>query len=187
MISRRVGEIVARLDDPSVPVRSAAQALGALAPILKLLYQWNQEPSLAEMKRPTGAINLELIATPPEELARMHREKLARENGSFATEHNDKGDGTLSAQRKQPPVARDDQLPPKKEAPTSPAKQPVSPIWEATLQRAEKAAPEQEAPIQGNLSVGPGPLSPEERRKQELEKLARLRAEWRGRPFSSSI
>jgi hypothetical protein len=34
-ISRRVREIVARLEDPSVPVRSAAQAL---APILRLVY-----------------------------------------------------------------------------------------------------------------------------------------------------
>jgi hypothetical protein len=49
-ISRRVGEIVARLDDPSVPVRSAAQGLGALAPILKLLYHWHEEPGLERMK-----------------------------------------------------------------------------------------------------------------------------------------
>jgi hypothetical protein len=39
-ISRRVREIVARLEDPSVPVRSAAQALAALAPILRLVYGW---------------------------------------------------------------------------------------------------------------------------------------------------
>jgi hypothetical protein len=34
---------------------------------------------------------------------------------------------------------------------------------------------------EGNpLSVGSPPLSPEERRKQQLEEIARLRAEWRG-------
>jgi len=49
-ISRRVREIVARLEDPSVPVRSAAQALGSLAPILRLVYRWGGEPDLQRMK-----------------------------------------------------------------------------------------------------------------------------------------
>ena len=70
-ISRRVMEIVARLEDASVPVRSAAQALGSLAPILRLLYGWSNEPEIQSMKLarkggddvPTAAINLALINT----------------------------------------------------------------------------------------------------------------------------
>ena len=41
-------------------------------------------------------INLELINTPPEKLAEMHREKLARESGFRETVYKDQGDGTLS-------------------------------------------------------------------------------------------
>ena len=233
MISRRVGEIVARLDDPSVPVRSAAQALGALAPILKLLYQWNQEPSLAEMKRPMGAINPELINTPPEELGRMHRKKLeqldhaidpefiattpkqlrlmherkmasSRREGSFETVQEDHRDGTLLEQRKGPPPSGAAHPLPQKEAPTSStstssvqasqsqsSSPPRRPIWEATLQRGEKAAPKPQDPFQGNppsattpsVQFGSPPLSPEERRKQQLEELAQQRAEWRGQSW----
>lgn len=45
-VSRRVVEILSRLADPCVPVRSAAQALGALAPILRLVYGWGREPDV---------------------------------------------------------------------------------------------------------------------------------------------
>jgi len=79
-VSRLVAEILSRLD-ASVPVRSAAQALGALAPIFRLLYGWGREPDLQRMARavtsyaegeptetPTGAVNLALINTTPEQL-----------------------------------------------------------------------------------------------------------------------
>jgi hypothetical protein len=48
-VSRRVTEILSRLDS-SVPVRSAAQALGALAPIFRLLYGWGREPDVQRME-----------------------------------------------------------------------------------------------------------------------------------------
>jgi hypothetical protein len=181
-ISRRVGEIVARLEDPSVPVRSAAQGLGALTPILKLLYRWHEEPSLEEMKHAESPlhnmVNLELINTPPEKLRELAEAKLARQNGSQQTVRKGRGDGPPSEQHEGPP---DGQATQKKEAPTQPG-------WEATLQRAEKAAPKPQTLIQGNppsaatpnVQFGSPPLSPEERRKRQLEELARLRAEWRG-------
>ena len=89
-ISRRVKEIVARLEDATIPVRSAAQALGSLAPILRLVYRWGNEPNLQRMKRavtsyaeddmpedftPTAAVNLALIATTPDQLAAMAKGK----------------------------------------------------------------------------------------------------------------
>ena len=80
-VSRRVTEILSRLDS-SVPVRTAAQALGSLAPILRLLYGWGREPEIQSMKLahnggddvPTAAVNLALIATTPEQLAALRAE-----------------------------------------------------------------------------------------------------------------
>lgn len=81
-ISRRVIDILSRLD-ASVPVRSAAQALGSLAPILRLVYGWDREPDLQRMERaktsyadllaeaPNKAVNLALSAPPPNSSARL--------------------------------------------------------------------------------------------------------------------
>jgi len=44
MVSRVVSGLISRLEDPTIPPRSAAQALGALAPIFRLLYRWRDEP-----------------------------------------------------------------------------------------------------------------------------------------------
>jgi hypothetical protein len=121
-ISRRVGEIVARLEDPSVPVRSAAQGLGALTPILKLLYRWHEEPSLEEMKHADhplhNMINLELINTPPEKLRELAEAKRSTQNGSRETVHNGQGDGTLAKQAEGPRAGGDGQAGHKKEDPT---------------------------------------------------------------------
>jgi hypothetical protein len=129
-ISRRVREIVERLADPTIPVRSAAQALGTLAPILRLLYRWDCEPDLQGMKRavtscyeadipeelpPTGAVNLRLIATTPEQLAAM-----AKEKGVFATECNGQGVGPCVIAPEQPPAAIHGPPIPEKEAPKPP-------------------------------------------------------------------
>jgi hypothetical protein len=64
-ISRRLGGGRRKVEEANVPVGSPARRLGALAPMLRLLYQWSPEPSPGEMKRPQGVINLELISTPP--------------------------------------------------------------------------------------------------------------------------
>jgi hypothetical protein len=193
VISRRVGEIVARLDDPSVPVRSAAQALGALASILKLLYRWDQEPSLVEMKRPwSQAINLELIKIGPEELERRAKAKEALETqrtSTGVTEHNGQVDGAHWAQREQPPGAGNGQLTPKKEAPSFLAKQPTqrpvqgNPPSPSTPQTDPGASQNALKPSvqQASVEAVSPTLSPEERRRLELEELARLRAEWRRR------
>jgi hypothetical protein len=135
-ISRRVREIVARLEDPSVPVRSAAAALGSLAPILRLVYRWGDEPGLQRMKRavssyseddmleefpPTGAVNLALINTTPEQLAAMAKAKgeFNRDNqdGACASECNGQGVGPSVIAPEQPPAATHGRPIPKKEAP----------------------------------------------------------------------
>jgi hypothetical protein len=124
-ISRRVREIAARLEDPSVPVRSAAQALGALAPILRLVYGWDREPNFQRMKRavtsyaeddvsedfpPTGAVNLRLINTTPEQLAALAKAKFNRDNQDVAsaTECNEQGTGPFVVSPEQSPAATRD-------------------------------------------------------------------------------
>lgn len=96
-VSRRVSEILARLEDPNIPVRSAAQALGALAPIIRLVHRWHEEPSLEGMER-RGAINLALIATSPEELRRLGEAKYGRQEGDSDQEgKNGQGNDKLGA------------------------------------------------------------------------------------------
>ena len=136
-ISRRVREIAARLEDSSVPVRSAAQALGSLAPILRLLYGWGREPDLQRMARavtsyaegepaepPTGAVNLALINTTPEQLAALAEAKFNRDgrDGASATECNGQGVGPSAIEPEQPPPAIHGSPIPKKEAPKPPLK-----------------------------------------------------------------
>jgi hypothetical protein len=163
MISRRVTEILTRLEDPSVPPRSAAQALGALAPIFRLVYRWDEAPDVGAMQRArSGAINLELLAVPPEAL----KAPAPARKSSRATEHNDKTDGTLSIQGEHPKGAGDGQVTPQKEAPTFPA-----------------ADPGQGNPPPGvadpPLEPPPAPGSPEWHRLR-LTQLDRARAAWRG-------
>jgi len=120
VISRKVGEILQRLD-PSVPPRSAAQAIGALAPIFRLLYKWQDEPSEADLKAakgPNHAINIALIQTAPEELRMMGPH---REDASLQTEQKDQLDGTrLIEDAPIPAPAGDGDHLPKKEAPNAP-------------------------------------------------------------------
>ena len=77
-VSQRVSELLARLQDPSIPVRAAAQALNALAPVIKLVHGWHKEADIEGMK---GAINLALIATTPEQLRALGGPKGKGEGG----------------------------------------------------------------------------------------------------------
>ena len=49
MISRLVIRLLCRLEDQTVPPRSAAQALGSLAPIFRLIYGFGREPDMQGM------------------------------------------------------------------------------------------------------------------------------------------
>jgi len=133
-VSRLVAEILSRLD-ASVPVRSAAQALGALAPIFRLLYGWGREPDLQRMARavtsyaegeptetPTGAVNLALFNTTPEQLAALARAKFDRDEqpDTSATECNGQVAGPSVVRPEQPPTANHGPPIPKKEAPKPP-------------------------------------------------------------------
>jgi len=128
------------LGAPGVPVICwALAALGSLAPILRLVYRWDGEPDLQRMKRagtsyydddmpedfpPTGAVNLRLIATSPEQLAAM-----AEAKGKFnrddpedvsARECNGQGVGPSVEEPEQPPAATHGRPTPEKEAPKPP-------------------------------------------------------------------
>jgi len=68
-VSRRVGEILDSMEGLSVPEK--ARTLSALAPVIKLLHRWHEEPDLEEMERARGAINLKLIDTSAEQLKKL--------------------------------------------------------------------------------------------------------------------
>jgi hypothetical protein len=138
---------------------------------------------------PTGAVNLALINTTPEQLAAM-----AKAKGVFATECNGQGMGPSALTPEQPPAATHGPPFPKKEALHLPIEQPVQPRWDTDLQQAEKAnrgdppCPEasqnalkhsvQQASVQ---EPPPTPGSPAWH-KLRIEELDRLRAEWRRGP-----
>jgi hypothetical protein len=179
-LSELVVQTAEDLRSDGVRPKDRALALASLRAVCDRLYGWDKEPNVAELERAKGyAINLKLIATPPEKLTEMHREKLAREGGSSETVHKDLDDGPLSTPHKES-LAAEGGLP----GPTSSSEQPglpPRPRWEQILRRVQQTN-------QGNPPLaatpppqsGSPPLSPQERRKQELEYLARLRAEWRG-------
>jgi hypothetical protein len=86
MISRRVSEILARLQDPEVSVRAASAALGSLVPVLKLIYGMDREPNLEEMKHAESpladAIDPDFISKSPRELRLEALVKQLREGKS---------------------------------------------------------------------------------------------------------
>jgi hypothetical protein len=181
-VSRRVTEILSRLDS-SVPVRSAAQALGSLAPIFRLLYRWSNEAEIQSMKLarkggddiPTAAVNLRLIATTPEELAAMAKAKvdLDDHSGPFATECNGQGLGPSGTAPKQPGGAAHGCPISEKEAPTGPVKEPAPPS-RTVNKAAPLLAPEQ--PVQ---SDAPPPHGAQEQ-EARLAAIAKARVEHRG-------
>jgi hypothetical protein len=107
-VSRRVIEILSRLD-ASVPVRSAAQALGSLAPILRLLYGWGREPEIQSMKlartgsdaMPTSLVNLRLVNTSPHQLAAMAKGQVEEDDhsGDHSDDHFDGRDGDRDVEK----------------------------------------------------------------------------------------
>jgi hypothetical protein len=191
-----------------VRLRDKAAAVLALKSVGTQLYAWDNEPDIHEVERAKhplhNMINLDLQATPPERLAETHREKLARESGSrpgssqdsHETEHKGQRDGTLLTQREGPPAAGDGHQSQKKEDPSNTqastkvtsssseqAEPPRRPGWEQTLQRVQQTNqgnPPLPSATTSSVQFGSPPLYPEERRKQQLEELARMRAEWRG-------
>jgi hypothetical protein len=195
-VSRRVTEILSRLADPTIPVRSAVQALGSLASILRLVYGWGREPDLQQMKRagvsyyseddrpedlpPTAAVNLGLIATTPQQLAEMAEAKFNRDDPEeiSETECNGQGMGPSTITPEQPRAASHCPQIPKKEAPKPPLeKQPAHPPISEKPQR----PPDWFERIAHPAPLAQSAVSPQERRGVDLEELDRLRAEWRGR------
>jgi hypothetical protein len=119
--------------------RSAAQAWGALAPILRLVYRWGGEPDAKGMRRavtsyaeddmpedfpPAGAVNLRLIATTPDQLAALAEAKgeLGRDDpeGPSETECNGQGVSPSPIAPEQPSAATHGRPIPNKEAPKPP-------------------------------------------------------------------
>jgi hypothetical protein len=180
-VSQRVTEILSRLD-ASVPVRNAAQALGALAPIFRLLYRWSNEPEIQSMKLarkggddvPTAAVNLALIATTPAQLAALAKAKSDHDDDHSdpsATECNGPGLGPSVVAPEQPPAAHGSPTP-KKEAPPAPVKEPAPPS--RTVNRAAPLlAPEQ--PVQSDAP----PSHAAQEQEARLAALAKAKTERR--------
>jgi hypothetical protein len=176
-----------------VRLREMAAAVVALKSVGTQLYGWDREPDVREMERAKDyAINIPLQCTPPEKLKALALAK----RGLLTPEHECQGVGP-SPIRQEQPGAGGDGPGDRKGDPKEPAKekQPYPECGENHgIDHGEKdsaRSPEGLNPgiahQEGNpLSVGSPPLSPQERRRQELKELARLRAEWRGRPFNSS-
>jgi hypothetical protein len=183
MLSQMLVQMAEEMRSPRARLRDKAAAVVAINNVGKQLYAWDRESDIHQMAQAeeagplANAIDVEFQNTTPEQLRLLHARKMAssRREGSFETVHKDRGDGTLSEQREGPP---DGQATQKKEAPLLPAKQ-------TSAQRTIQGNPP--AIEQASVHVPPPPLSPQERRKRELEELVRLRAEWRGRSFNSSI
>jgi hypothetical protein len=210
MISRRVVEILSKLEDPDVPPRSAAQALGALAPILRLVYRWDKEPDVDALEN-CNAINLALIHTTPEQLKKL---SLAR-GGTLANEHKGQVDGEPNHREKNEPPASE---PLTNKAPPGYPSPGLKPAEKKKTERAKEEKQEEEEQPERINSASPGyehrqmvddgPQSPkkeappfpgEEARpevdqdpsptpgsaewnRQRLDRLAKERAAWRGRP-----
>jgi hypothetical protein len=133
--------------------KDRALAMVALKTVSNQLYGWDQEPDLQRMKRvgtsyaeadympedfpPTGAVNLRLIATTPEQLAQMAKAKRDGQWGAPATECNGQGLGPIVVAPEEPPAATHGRPISEEEAPKPPpegqsAKGAVAghPVWE---------------------------------------------------------
>ena len=197
--SELVVQTVEDLRSGDVKPKDRALALGALKAVCDRLYGWDKEPDLHQLEvAQTAAINLELQATPPEKLKAM---ALAR-RGLLTAERDGQGGGP-SPNRPERPDAGGDGLPDQREVPKELAQErhpdPLSGIdhdqHDDSALKYRKLKPEPHPilrpqvpgnshsvgnPTTPSVQIGSPPLSPEERRKQQLEELARLRAEWRG-------
>jgi hypothetical protein len=141
------------------------------------------------LKRPSqavsGAVNLALINTSPDELAKLAKANQNNQNGASATGCNDQGMGPSVVAPAQPRAAGDGRPSPEKEARHLPAEQPVQPSWEIGFPTASKTAPE--APqnamkhsVQRARVQEPPPIPGSQAwHRLRIEELDRLRAEWR--------
>jgi hypothetical protein len=178
-ISRRVGEIVARLEDPGVPIRSAAQALGALAPILRLIDGWSRALDIEGMElartsndaKRQSLVNLALINTTPEQLA-----KLAIANSTHLTECNGLSVGPSAVAPEQPTAAPHDCPRSKNEAPPLPVKQPGKSEPTASLRPVQTKQDSQNDPLPAGHPASSTSVSEAEARQEAFEQ---LRAEHR--------
>jgi hypothetical protein len=89
MISQRVSEILARLQDPEVSVRAAAASLGSLVPVLKLIYRMDEEPDLEQLRYADSpladAIDPDFLGKSPREL-QLEAEVKRLRDGALARE-----------------------------------------------------------------------------------------------------
>jgi hypothetical protein len=196
LISRRVTEILSRLEDPSVPPRSAAQALGSLVPVLRLVYGWDKEPNLDALESAAllggcrDAINLALIRTTPEQVRRLTTDGNHKEiplpaasdpsagkappgdpyrGGPHPQEKEKRGPAVEQSERGPRPVRE------QHEDRQAVGDGPQSPKKESPTFPACEARPE----VDQDPSVpSPTPGSPEWNR-QRLDRLAKEQAQWR--------
>ena len=89
-VSRLVKQTLEELSEPGVKAKERAATLQMLAPVIRLVHRWHEEPNLEGMER-RGAINLALIATSPEELARL-RLPAREDQSSLAPERRSEGE-----------------------------------------------------------------------------------------------
>jgi hypothetical protein len=213
----RLSELVVQtaedLRSAEIRPKDRATAMVALKTVCDRLFGWDREPDIRGMKLArtsdqnqvksyyqhwregteppecTGAVNLALINTTPQQLAEM-----AKENDQWdasATDCNEPGMGSSAIPPEQPPAATHGPSIPQKEALRLPVEQPVQPRRDTDLQQAEKAnrgdPPCPDAPqnalkhsVQQTSVREPPPIpgSPAWH-KLRLQELDRLRAEWR--------
>jgi hypothetical protein len=155
-----------------VKPKDRALAMVALKTVSNQLYGWDREPDIQSMKLarthgddvPTGAVNLRLINTTPQELAAMAKEKFDLDDrlDDRETECNGKGMGPSVVAPQQPRVATHGRPIPEKKIPT----------------QALDCQSALDAPAGHSPDSNPTPGSPA-RHKKRLQELDRARAQWR--------
>jgi hypothetical protein len=151
-----------------VKPKDRALAMVALKTVSNQLYGWDREPDIQSMKLarthgddvPTGAVNLRLINTTPQELAAMAKEKFDLDDRE--TESNGKGMGPSVVAPQQPSTATHGRPIPEKKVPT----------------QALDCQSALDAPAGHSPDSNPIPGSPAWHKKR-LQELDRARAQWR--------
>ena len=195
MVSRLAIGLLNRLEDEeSVPARSAAQALGSLAPIFRLLYGWSNEPEIQSMKLarkggddvPTAAVNLCLINTTPAQLAEMAKAQVNLDDhfvdhlDVHATECNGQGVGPSAIAPEQLNTLQPVCQFPEKEAPPLPVKQPGKSEPTASLRPVQTKQDSQSDPLPAGHPASSTSVSESEARQKAFEQLRaeHRRASW---------
>jgi hypothetical protein len=191
MVSRLVKGLLSRLEDPTIPPRSAAQALGALVPVLRLLYKWQEEPSEAELKaanNPNHAINIALISTSPEQM-RMVGQRGKGPSPEMEREHVPGAENEKQIQKKEASRSTaKEQEPQERRASSMPARSEEDNQASSCIGRPSFIAlPVEQPVVQGNPPIAPGdgpslfgrPPGVEAQIRQQREERTRQRTEWR--------